>query len=125
MSQTIAMVGTSRHGSTIARPGSGKRSMSLSWIFWKPRIDEPSNPIPSSKSASFSSPTGMLKCCQVPGRSVKRRSTILVPASFAFLMTSFGVAPAAVFSSVGIHFPLHRLADGPLPCGQGPAVTSG
>ena len=98
-----------------ARPGSGKRSMSLSWIFWKPRIDEPSNPIPSSKRASFSSPTGTLKCCQVPGRSVNRRSTILMPASLAFLMTSFGVLPAAALSSIAIHFPLQRLTAGMAP----------
>ena len=30
--------------------GSGIRSMSDSWISWKPRIDEPSNPSPSSKT---------------------------------------------------------------------------
>ena len=34
---------------------SGTRSMSDSWISWKPRIDEPSNPNPSSKVASSSS----------------------------------------------------------------------
>ena len=30
--------------------GSGSRIMSDSWISWKPRIDEPSNPKPSLKS---------------------------------------------------------------------------
>ena len=31
--------------------GSGSRVMSDSWIFWKPRIDEPSNERPSSKTS--------------------------------------------------------------------------
>ncbi len=40
--------------------------MSLSWIFWKPRMLEPSKPIPSVKRSSVSSLTGTLKCCHVP-----------------------------------------------------------
>src|ERR1017187_476954 len=53
---------------------------------------EPSNPMPSEKSDSVSSPTGMLKCCQLPSRSAKRRSTILIPNSRALRMTSAGLA---------------------------------
>ena len=89
--------------------------MSLSWIFWNPRIEEPSKPMPSSKRSSVSSLTGMLKCCHVPGRSVKRTSTNLTPASLARLITSFGVAPPVFLVSSAIHFPLQLLAAGPAP----------
>ena len=34
--------------------GSGMSSMSDSWISWKPRIDEPSNPKPSSNTSAVS-----------------------------------------------------------------------
>src|SRR5438034_1051441 len=37
--------------------------MSLSLIAWNPRIEEPSNPIPSANSSSLSSFSGMEKCC--------------------------------------------------------------
>src|ERR1019366_9696330 len=111
----MARVGTSRHGSMKQRPGSGKRSMSLSNIFWNPRIEEPSKPMPFSNRSSVSSLTGMLKCCHVPGRSVKRKSTNLTPASLARLITSFGVAPGACLVSSAIHFPLQLLAAGTAP----------
>ena len=38
--------------------GSGTRIMSDSWISWKPRIDEPSKPKPSSKASSDTSSNG-------------------------------------------------------------------
>ena len=60
---------------------------------------EPSNPIPSMKRSSPSSLTGMLKCCDWPGRSTKRRSTIRTPASRASDMTSATVV-------VGVATPL-------------------
>src|ERR1019366_5527098 len=53
--------------------------------------DEPSNPSPSVKMSSDSSEIGIEKCCQRPGRSMKRRSTNCAPLSFANLRTSFGV----------------------------------
>src|SRR3972149_2893085 len=84
-------VGTAVNGSMTAVAGSGNSSMSDSSIHWKPRMDEPSKPIPSSKSSSLSSATGIEKCCHRPGTSMKRRSTILAPFSLASLMTSFGV----------------------------------
>ena len=71
---------------------SGTRSMSDSWISWNPRIDEPSNPIPSSKIESESSSAGTEKCCIRPGRSQKRKSTISAPCSFTMARTSLGVA---------------------------------
>ena len=63
--------------------------MSDSWIFWKPRMDEPSNPIPSAQMPASgwesltSSEAGMEKCCQRPGRSLNFKSTILI--SFFFI----------------------------------------
>jgi hypothetical protein len=74
--------------------------MSLSWIFWKPRMLEPSKPMPSEKTDSVSSLTGTLKCCQVPGRSVKRKSTIFAPRSLAFLMTSFGLGAVTAVGDI-------------------------
>src|SRR5215472_18687183 len=67
------------------------RSMSDSSMVWNPRMEEPSKPSPSSKMSSFSSDTGIEKCCQRPGRSMKRRSTIFAPLSLAIFRTSFGV----------------------------------
>ena len=67
--------------------------MSDSWISWKPRIDEPSKPMPSANRSSLSSRAGMRKCCHVPGRSMKRRSTIFTPFSRAKATTSLAVIP--------------------------------
>ena len=80
--------------------GSGCRIMSDSWISWNPRIDEPSNPNPSSKVSSVSWLTGTEKCCMRPGRSQKRRSTISTPSSCASCTTSAGVRSSTVASSV-------------------------
>ena len=49
----------------------------------EPRIDDPSKPRPSSKTASVSSETGTEKCWVRPGRSQNRRSTIWTSRSFA------------------------------------------
>ena len=61
---------------------------------------EPSKPMPSEKSDLVISPTGMLKCCQVPRRSTKRRSTILMPSSFALRMTSDGLVLDVVVGDI-------------------------
>src|SRR2546430_9054920 len=53
-----------------ALAGSGNSSMSLSLIAWNPRIEEPSNPIPSANSSSVSSFSGMEKCCRSEERRV-------------------------------------------------------
>src|SRR5436190_4589435 len=100
MSHVSESVGTCRHGSTNALPGSGNSSMSLSLIAWKPRIDEPSNPRPSVNVSSSSSLSGIEKCCQVPGRSVNRTSTTCTPASLARRITSAGVGPVDAFPAV-------------------------
>ena len=60
------------NGSMNAVSASGTRSMSDSWISWNPRIEDPSKPIPSSKTDSVSSAAGTEKCCIRPGRSQKR-----------------------------------------------------
>src|SRR6267378_5051159 len=100
MSQVSESVGTSKQGSTNALAGSGSSSMSLSLIAWKPRIDEPSNPKPSVNVSSSSSFKGIEKCCQVPGRSVNRTSTICTPASLARRITSAGDGAVDAFAPV-------------------------
>ncbi len=67
---------------------SGMSCMSDSWMFAKPRIDEPSNSWPTEKNSSSTVEAGMLKCCCTPGRSVKRMSRNLTPVSLMNLITS-------------------------------------
>ena len=55
----------------------------------EPRIEEASKPKPSSKLDSPSSPMGKVKCCQEPGRSVKRTETNFAPSSEAYFKTVF------------------------------------
>src|SRR3990170_706605 len=96
MSQMRESVGTLQTGSRRADAGSGIRIMSLSWIFWKPRMLEPSKPMPSSQmdvwmsSSSVNSRGGIEKCCQSPGKSLNFRSTIWMPLSLTNLATSSG-----------------------------------
>src|SRR5207247_6967935 len=59
--QINTIVGTAVKGSIWADVGSGISSMSDSSIDWKPRIEEPSKPSPSSKMPSLSSATGIEK----------------------------------------------------------------
>src|SRR5689334_5225496 len=84
-------VGCRRNGSTTAVDGSGTRSMSDSWISWNPRIDEPSNPYPSSNPSSDNSCAGTEKCCINPGKSQKRKSTTSIPSSCTSRRTSADV----------------------------------
>src|SRR5262245_54920235 len=71
---------------------------------------EPSNPAPSSNSASSSSDTGREKCCQVPGRSTNRRSMILASASLARRCTSAGVLDIAASGVIPPNADWRRLA---------------
>src|SRR6266849_3143453 len=64
--------------------------MSLSWIAAQPRIDEPSMPKPSSNEDAASCSVGKEIWCQSPGRSVKRRSSILAPFFCANSRTNLG-----------------------------------
>ena len=91
MLHVMLNVGTLQTGSMRAVVGSGKSSMSLSLIAWKPRILEPSKPQPSSKRSSVNSPAIREKCCHIPGRSINLRSTIFTSCSFASATTSLGV----------------------------------
>ncbi len=68
--------------------GSGSSSMSDSWMAWKPRIEEPSNGSPSSKTEAPKFDTGNVKCCMMPGRSQNRASTYSTSLSFRYRSTS-------------------------------------
>src|SRR5262245_4553762 len=76
MLQIKTSVVAAENGSRKAVVESGTTSMSLSWISWKPRIDDPSKPMPSLIASASTALGGTEKCCQVPGRSVKRKSII-------------------------------------------------
>src|SRR6476646_8828679 len=90
-------------GSTKAVSGSGSSSMSDSLIFWKPRMDEPSKPMPSVNRSATKSSTGMEKCCQRPGRSMNLKSTIFTPRSLACARTALGsVLGSAIFGPVAM-----------------------
>src|SRR5438067_13223983 len=85
------------NGSISAVSGSGITSMSLAWIGTQPRIEEPSNPRPSSNTPSVNSAIGMVKCCQRPRKSMNFRSTITACLSFANPITSL---PFGMFAPV-------------------------
>jgi hypothetical protein len=76
-------VGASVNGSRSAEDASGISSMSDSEIPCQPRIDEPSNPSPSSKADSSNDVIGSVMCCHVPRRSQNLRSTIFAVVSRA------------------------------------------
>ena len=69
-------VGFVKNGSSRAVAGSGMASMSDSWMPCQPRIDEPSNPRPSSNVPSSNASIGNEQCCQLPSMSTNFRSTI-------------------------------------------------
>jgi len=96
--RTSVVVGT--NGSRKAVVGSGTTSMSLSWISWKPRIDEPSNPMPSLRASIFTALGGTEKCCQTPGKSVNRRSIIWTFSSLIAFRRSSAVAQFGTMASL-------------------------
>ena len=77
ISQMSDSVGASVNGSRIALDGSGMSSMSDSAMPCQPRMDEPSNPSPSSKHDSSKALSGSVMCCHEPSRSQNFRSTIV------------------------------------------------
>src|SRR5438309_386846 len=91
--QIMLKVGTFMKGSMTAVDGSGTTIMSLLLMACQPRIEEPSNPEPSVKTESVNSSIGIVKCCQVPGKSTNFRSTITTLCFFASSNTSFAVIP--------------------------------
>src|SRR5258706_14247240 len=92
--QMTLSVGTAVNGSSLAVSGSGMMSMSDALIGCHPRIDEPSNPKPSSKQASVSRWTGTVVCCQIPGKSMNFISRNLTSFFLAYSTTSLGFISA-------------------------------
>jgi hypothetical protein len=84
-------VGSALNGSIHAVSGSGMTSMSLALIARHPRMLEPSNPSPSVKISSLYSVSVVVKCCQLPGRSVNLKSMSFTPPSLIIFVTSDGV----------------------------------
>jgi hypothetical protein len=83
ISQISESVGASVNGSRIAEDASGMSSMSDSEMPCQPRIEEPSNPSPSSNADSSNALIGSVMCCHVPRRSQNFRSTICAVVSRA------------------------------------------
>src|SRR5437879_432994 len=96
MVQMRLRVGSALKTSIHAVPGSGMTSMSEALITFQPRMLEPSNPSPSAKMSSLYSVSVVVKCCQVPGRSVNLKSTSFTPWSLIILLTSDGVLSLAI-----------------------------
>ena len=71
--------------------GSGMKIMSEALIGCQPRIELPSKKKPSLNVPSSSLPIGIVVCCQMPGRSMNLKSTILAPFFSANFRTSAGV----------------------------------
>ncbi len=94
MVQMIDSVGSDMKGSITAVLASGMTSMSEAWMACQPRMDEPSNPSPSSNTASVSSSMGMVKCCQMPRKSLNLRSTNCALFCLARSRACFGVIVA-------------------------------
>ncbi len=62
--------------------------MSLALIARQPRMLEPSKPRPSVKISSLYSVSVVVKCCQLPGKSVNLKSINLTSWSLIILLTS-------------------------------------
>src|SRR5699024_6194848 len=90
----------SRNGSIFAVARSGRRFMSDSSMVVNPRMEEPSKARPSSMASSSKASAGMLKCCSVPGTSVKRMSTNSTSSSLMNFTTSSGVSNATLNSAL-------------------------
>src|SRR5258705_12539323 len=70
------------------------------WISWKPRIDEPSNPMPSLSASTFTALGGTEKCCHTPGKSVNRRSIIWTFWSLIAFRRSSAVVQFGIMASL-------------------------
>src|SRR3954468_16308181 len=117
MLQISDSVGSFMNGSMVAVSESGTTSMSLAWIGIQPRIDDPSNPRPSSKTPSVSSARGMVKCSHRPRKSMNLRSTITAFLSCANPITSFGFgmlrsSPSCGFFAALSGWNANRFLDG-------------
>src|SRR5258708_4741899 len=92
--------------------------MSDSLIAWKPRIDEPSKPRPSSARAAVNSPMGTEKCWVEPIRSVNRTSTTSAPAALALRMTSARLLEATPAVAVVLAFAIETSIQSRVPAGR-------
>ena len=97
MLQIIVSVGCAVNGSISAVSGCGTTSRSASLIARQPTTLEPSKPIPSSNVSSVSASAGIAKCCQTPGKSMNRRSTVVTSRWRIRAKTSFGVTAMRSF----------------------------
>src|SRR6184192_4557749 len=100
MGQMSDRVGSALKISIHAVFGSGITSMSDALITFQPRMLDPSKPSPSVKMSSLYSLSVVVKCCQVPGRSVNLKSTSFTSWSLIILLTSDGVLSLAIVSEV-------------------------
>src|SRR6266480_877980 len=100
MVQMSDRVGSALKISIQAVLGSGMTSMSDALITFQPRMLDPSKPSPSVKMSSLYSLSVVVKCCQVPGRSVNLKSTSFTSWSLIILLTSDGVLSLAIVSEV-------------------------
>ncbi len=58
---------------------------------------EPSNSMPSSNVSSLRASAGIEKCCQTPGKSMNRRSTVVTSRCRICAKTSLGVTQTLSF----------------------------
>src|SRR2546423_13616264 len=91
MVQINESVGSALKTSTQAVLGSGITSMSDALITRQPRMLEPSKPRPSVKISSLYSVRVVVKCCQVPSKSVNLKSINFTSLSLIILLTSDAV----------------------------------
>ena len=90
-------LGQARGAAICAVVGSGIASMSEDSMDFQPRIEDPSKPKPSLNESRLNSPTGTLKCCQLPKVSTNFTSTIWTFSLFAMSRTLLGVVVFEVF----------------------------
>src|SRR3977135_2128271 len=91
MVQINESVGSALKISIHAVAGSEITTIGGPWVPFQPEMREPSNPRPSVKMSSLYSVSVVVKCCQVPGRSVNLKSTSFTSRSLIILETSDGV----------------------------------
>src|SRR5207302_3671273 len=101
MVQIKLRVGSALKMSIQAVVGSGITSMSEALMTLQPRMLEPSNPRPSVKISSSYSVRVVVKCCQVPSKSVNLKSINFTSLSLIILLTSDAVLSLAIGSEVG------------------------
>jgi len=96
MVQIRLNVGSALKTSIHAVVASGMTSMSEALITRQPRMLDPSNPRPSVNISSLYSVSVVVKCCQVPSKSVNLKSINFTLPSLIILLTSDGVLSLAI-----------------------------